>query len=417
MFRPLPLFIATRYLRAKRKNRFASLVTGVSVAGIGLGVAVLIIVLSVMNGFEREISARILGMTADATVFGSPADLRNWPALAQQLERDPQVVAVRPFVRGSGMLSVRGKVRGIVVYGVPAEGEGAVSELEHYLRNVTLAALIRPERPAGIILGHTLADDLGVHPGDLVTLISPQWDNAQQLGLPAYERLASVGSFDAGMHEFDAAFGIMAMSEAARIFKLDGTVSGLRIKLKDSRLAPAVAATIGQQLGPSFLVIDWTRYHRNFFLAIKSQKHIMFVILSIIVAVAAFNVVASMIMIVKEKQRDIAILRTLGLAPISVLCAFLLQGAIVTGLGVALGVGLGLLGADYANDFMHLVEHIFGIQFIKPDVYYINYLPTEVRLSDALGVALATFTICVIATLYPAWRAAQIAPVDALRYE
>ncbi len=417
MFRPLPLFIATRYLRAKRKNRFASLVTGVSVAGIGLGVAVLIIVLSVMNGFEREISARILGMTADATVFGSPADLRNWPALAQQLERDPQVVAVRPFVRGSGMLSVRGKVRGIVVYGVPAEGEGAVSELEHYLRDVTLAALTRPERPAGIILGHTLADDLGVHPGDLVTLISPQWDNTQQLGLPAYERLASVGNFQAGMHEFDSAFGIMAMSEAARIFKLDGTVSGLRIKLKDSRLAPAVAAAIGQQLGPNFLVIDWTRYHRNFFLAIKSQKRIMFVILSIIVAVAAFNVVASMIMIVKEKQRDIAILRTLGLTPISVLCAFLLQGAIVTGLGVGLGVGLGLLGADYANDFMHLVEHIFGIQFIKPDVYYINYLPTEVRLNDALGVALATFTICVIATLYPAWRAAQIAPVDALRYE
>lgn len=417
MFRPLPLFIAARYLRAKRKNRFAALVTGVSVAGIGLGVAVLIIVLSVMNGFEREISARILGMTADATVFGSPADLRDWPALAQRLERDPQVVAVRPFVRGSGMLSVRGKVRGIMVYGVPTQGEGAVSELEHYLQNVTLGALTRPAQPAGIILGRTLADELGVHAGEMVTLISPQWDSAQQLGLPAYERLTSVGSFLAGMHEFDSAFGIMSLSDAARIFKLEGTVSGLRIKLRDSRLAPAVAAAIGQQLGPGFLVIDWTRYHRNFFLAIKSQKRIMFVILSLIVAVAAFNVVASMIMIVKEKQRDIAILRTLGLAPSSVLCAFLLQGAIVTGLGVALGVALGLVGADYANDFMHLVERLFGIQFIKPDVYYINYLPTEVRLTDALGVALATFTICVMATLYPAWRAAQIAPVEALRYE
>ena len=417
MFKPLPLFIAARYLRAKRKNRFAALVSAVSVAGIGLGVAVLLIVLSVMNGFEREVAARILGMTADATVFAAPETLRDWPALAARLETDPEVVAARPFIRGSGMLNARGKVRGILIYGVPPDGEADVSQLEHYLQGVSLTALERPAAEPAVILGQTLADELGVGAGQEITLISPQWDTEQQLGLPNYDRLRVVGSFKAGMHEFDSTFGIMSVDAAARLFKLEGTVSGLRLKLKDSAHAPLVAARLGAALGPSYVVLDWTRYHRNFFLAIKSQKRMMFVVLSLIVAVAAFNVVASMVMIVKEKQTDIAILRTLGLSPASVLWAFLTQGAIVAGLGVTLGVVLGTAGALYANDFMRLVEQVFHIQFIKPDVYYINYLPTELRLGDAFSVALATFTICVAATLYPAWRAAQIAPVEALRYE
>ncbi len=417
MFKPVPLFLAARYLRAKRKNRFASLVSGVSIAGIGLGVAVLIIVLSVMNGFEREIAARILGMTADATVFGAPDVMRDWRGLAAKLEQDPAVVAARPFVRGSGMLNARGKVRGLVIYGIPTTGEAAVSRIEDYLDKTRLSALEPPREPPAIILGRTLAMEAKLVAGDEATLISPQWDSEQQLGLPSYQRLGVAGTFHAGMHEFDSSFGLMALDDAARLFKLGDSVSGLRLKLRDSTQAPAVAARLGAELGAAYLVIDWTRYHRNFFLAIKSQKRMMFVILSLIVAVAAFNVVASMVMIVKEKQTDIAILRTVGLSPASVLLAFLAQGAMVTGLGVGLGVALGVGGASYANDFMLLVEQTFGIQFIKPDVYYINYLPTEVRWSDALAVAFATFAICVIATLYPAWRAAQIAPVEALRYE
>ena len=417
MFRTLPLYLAVRYLRAKRSNRFAALVSTVSVAGIGLGVAVLLIVLSVMNGFEREVAARILGMTADATVFGSPQLMRDWPALAERLSRYPEVVAVRPFVRGSGMLNARGKVQGVVIYGVPREGERSVSRLEDYLEGIGLDALPRGAEVPGVILGRTLAETLGVASGDGVTLISPRWDAAQQLTQPAYDRLATVGTFRAGMYEFDSSFAVMGLDDAARLFHLGDAVSGLRLKFTDPAQAPTIAAKLAAELGPSYFVIDWTRYHQNFFLALKSQKRIMFVVLSLIVAVAAFNVVAAMVMLVKEKQRDIAILRTLGVKASGILATFLVQGAIVTGFGIALGIGLGLLGAHYANDFMHLVERTFGLQFIKPDVYYLNYLPTDVRATDALLVALATYGICVLATLYPAWRAARVAPVDALRYD
>ena len=417
MLKPVPLFIALRYLRAKRRNRFASIVSTVSVAGIGLGVGVLLIVLSVMNGFEREVSARILGMTADVTLFGSLDRMQDWPALAARVAEQPGVKAVQPFVRGSGMLNARGKVQGVVLYGVPREGESTVSQLEHYLEGITLEALPRDGALPGVILGRTLAERLALTPGSQVTLISPGWDSSQQLSLPAYDRLGVVGTFKAGMHEFDSTFGVMALDDAARLFHLGRAVSGLRIRLQDSTQAPTFAAALGARLGEGYFVIDWTRYHQNFFLALQSQKRIMFVVLSLIVAVAAFNVVASMVMIVKEKQRDIAILRTLGLSPLGVLWAFLIQGSLVTGAGVVLGLGLGLLGAHYANDFMHLVEQTFGLQFIKPDVYYLNYLPTDVRGTDALGVAVATFLLCVTATLYPAWRASRIAPVEALRYD
>ena len=417
MIKPVPLFIALRYLRAKRRNRFASIVSTVSVAGIGLGVGVLLIVLSVMNGFEREVAARILGMTADITLFGTADRMQDWPALARRVAENPAVRAAQPFVRGSGMLNARGKVQGVVLYGVPREGEAAVSQLGNYLEGVTLDALPRDATPPGVILGRTLADRLAVTPGERVTLISPAWDNSQQLSLPAYDRLDVVGTFKAGMHEFDSTFGVMALEDAARLFHLGESVTGLRIRLHDSRQAPAVAAALGASLGEGYFAIDWTRFHRNFFLALQSQKRIMFVVLSLIVAVAAFNVVASMVMIVKEKQRDIAILRTLGLSPQGVLSAFLIQGTLVTGAGLALGLAFGLVGAHYANDFMHLVERLFDVQFIKPDVYYLNYLPTEVRVFDAVGVMVSTFLLCVTATLYPAWRASRIAPVEALRYD
>lgn len=418
MFQPLPLFLAVRYLRVKRKNRFAAFVALASIAGIGLGVAILLIVLSVMNGFERQVAARILGMTSHATLLSRYGLLQHWQEIADQARQAPEVQGVAPFIRGAGMLNHRGKVRGVLIYGVPSALESQVSDLQQYLGATPLAALEgQDDGAAPIALGDALAGDLGLAPGDTVTLIAPQWDAAQQLGVPRYVRLRVVATFHAGMHEFDSAFGVVSLTTAARIFELGDAVSGLRVKFDDASRAPALAQELAQRVGDDYAALDWTQFHRNFFLALKSQKRILFVILSLIIAVAAFNIVASMVMLVKEKNRDIAILRTMGLAPRAVLAAFLIQGVLVAGLGIALGLLLGTLGADHANAAMQGIEHVFGITFIKPDVYYIDYLPTELRLADALVIAGATFVICVLAAGFPAWQASRIAPVEAMRYD
>lgn len=417
MFQPLPLFLAIRYLRVKRKNRFAAFVSLASVTGIALGVAILLIVLSVMNGFERQVAARILGMTSHATLLSRYGLMNDWQDVAERARRAPEVLAAEPFVRGAGMLNHRGKVRGIVLYGVPPATEGRVSDLQDYLGEVPVTALDEAGNVDTIFIGDTLAEELSLARGDVLTLIAPRWDDAQNLGVPRYVRLQVAGTFHAGMHEFDSAFGIVSVATAARIFEIGTAVSGLRVKFSDATRAPALAAALTAQLGDEVAAIDWTQFHRNFFLALKSQKRIMFVILSLIIAVAAFNIVASMVMLVKEKYRDIAILRTMGLAPRGVLTAFLAQGVLVAGIGIGAGIALGVVGADHANAAMNLVERLFGINFIKPDVYYIDYLPTEIRAGDIAVIASATFAICLLAAGFPAWQASRIAPVEALRYD
>ena len=417
MFQPLPLFLAIRYLRVKRKNRFAAFVSLASVAGIALGVAILLIVLSVMNGFERQVAARILGMTSHATLLSRYGLMQDWQDVAARARRAPEVLAAEPFIRGAGMLNHRGKVRGIVLYGVPPATEGRVSDLQDYLRDVPVAALDAAGDVDAIFIGDTLAEELALAPGDVLTLIAPRWDDTQNLGVPRYVRLRVAGTFHAGMHEFDSAFGIVSVATAARIFEIGTAVSGLRVKFSDATRAPGLAAALTTRLGDEVAAIDWTQFHRNFFLALKSQKRIMFVILSLIIAVAAFNIVASMVMLVKEKYRDIAILRTMGLAPRGVLTAFLAQGVLVAGIGIGAGIALGVIGADHANAAMNLVERLFGVNFIKPDVYYIDYLPTEIRTGDIAVIASATFAICLLAAGFPAWQASRIAPVEALRYD
>ena len=418
VFQPLPLFLAVRYLRVKRKNRFAAFVSLASVAGIALGVAILLIVLSVMNGFERQVAARILGMTSHATLLSRYGLMPEWARVAARARKAPSVLAAEPFIRGAGMLNHRGKVRGVLLYGVPPATESAVSDLQQYLGRTPLSVLTATaERPAPIAIGDALATDIGLAPGDSVTLIAPRWDDAQQVGVPRYVRLQVVATFHAGMHEFDSAFGIVSLDTAARIFELGSAVSGLRVKFTDPAQAPVLAQSLARAVGDDYAALDWTQFHRNFFLALKSQKRIMFVILSLIIAVAAFNIVASMVMLVKEKNRDIAILRTMGIAPGGVLSAFLIQGVLIATIGIACGLLLGVLGAEYANAAMQVVEHAFGITFIKPDVYYIDYLPTELRAIDATVIASATFVICVLAAGFPAWQAARIAPVEAMRYD
>lgn len=418
MFRPLSLFLAVRYLRVKRKNRFAAFVALASVVGIAVGVSILLIVLSVMNGFERQVAGRILGMASHATILDRRGFLEHWQEIAATVERDPAVVGVAPFVRGAGMLNHRGKVRGVLLYGVLPTREATVSDLAQYLGDTPLRVLAetRDALPP-IALGTALASDLGLTAGDTVTLIAPRWDDTQKLGVPRYQRLRVVAIFHAGMHEFDSTFGIVSLATAARIFDFGDAVSGLRVKFDDALRAPAQARTLATRLGDNYAALDWTQFHRNFFLALKSQKRILFVILSLIVAVAAFNIVASMVMLVKEKNRDIAILRTMGLAPRALLVAFLTQGALIAGVGIGLGLACGALGAEYANSLMQFVEHVFGITFIKPDVYYIDYLPTELRAADAWVIAGATFTLCVLAAGFPAWQASRIAPVEAMRYD
>lgn len=417
VFKPLPLFIAARYLRSKRKNRFASFISLVSILGIALGVGVLIIVLSVMNGFETEVAKHILGLTAHASVFKAGEPMRDWPQVAAGLRHDARVLGVQPFIRGSGMLNHRGQVRGVIFYGIPPDTEREVSDLQRYLGATPLSALNSAAGVPAIFIGRTLAKDLEARVGDTLTLIAPRWDAEQGIGLPVYKRVVVAGVFHAGMHEFDSAFAMLNLPDAAAIFDFGDAVSGLRLRFDDAQRAPEISQALARRAGSEYVFVDWTQYHRNFFHALKSQKRIMFVILSLIVAVAAFNIVASMVMVVKEKSRDIAILRTLGIAPRSVLAVFVSQGVLIGFGGVGCGIVLGTLGADYASALMGLVERLFDIQFIKPDVYYIEYLPTEIRAADVLAVSAAAFFICVVATIYPAWRAAQIAPVEALRYD
>ncbi len=417
MFKPLPLYVATRYLRAQRRQRFASFITVVSVLGIALGVAVLLVVLSVMNGFEREVSRHIVGLTAHGSVFHRGGAIDEWARLAAALRRHPRVLAVQPFIRGSGMLNHRGDVRGVVVYGIDPAGEATVSSIADYLGDTPLAALAAGGAEPPLFVGHTLAEGLGVGIGDTVTLIAPRWDPGQGLSLPSYRRVRIAGVFHAGMHEFDSAFALLNLRDAAAIFGTGEAVSGLRLRFDDASAAPLIGRELNEALGPDYAVIDWTQYHRNFFEALKSQKRIMFAILSLIVAVAAFNIVASMVMLVREKSRDIAILRTLGMAPRAVLATFVTQGVLIGAGGVTVGVLLGALGARHANSAMTIVERVFGVRFIKPDVYYIDYLPAQVIPADVIAVSAVAFAICVAATVYPAWRAAQIAPVEALRYD
>jgi len=415
MLRPVSLFIALRYLRTKRKNRFASFVSIASVLGVALGVAVLIIVVAVMNGFEKEVKRHILGMTSHAVIFYPGGTMTAWQQVRQRLLERNEVAAAAPFVRAGAMLNHRGNVRGVSIQGVDTNLEQSVSSLADSISTEVFAAL--GARPNNILLGESLAEQLGAARGDTVTLVAPRWKPRGGLELPRYFPLKVIGTFSVGMHDFDSAFALVSLDEARSIFELGDGVSGLRLRFVDADSAALLSSDIAGTLGAGAAAVDWTQYHRNFFLALTSQKRIMFVILSMIVAVAAFNIVASMVMIVKEKVRDIAVLRTLGLSRHAVMLVFVVQGVLIGLLGVILGVVLGFFGAERANNIVGALERVFSIEFIKPDVYYIDYLPVDLRFDDITLIAATAFTICVAATLYPAMQAARTAPAEALRYE
>jgi len=416
MFRPLELFIGLRYTRAKRRNHFISFISLVSTLGVALGIIVMITVLSVMNGFQTEVRDRILSMASHATISGFDGRLPDWQALAKRIASQPELAGDAPYVEGQAMLVNGQQVSGALLRGVLPSREPQVSDVGQHMKAGKLTDLKDGEYR--IILGSELAAALGAEPGDKIMVVTPEATVTPAGILPRLRRFMVAGIFSVGMQEYDRTAAFINMKDAARLFELpDGAVSGLRLKLKDMFQAPAVSRELMQKLGVEYWVSDWTREHANFFRAVKMEKTIMFIIMLLIVAVAAFNIVSTLIMLVTDKQADIAILRTLGLTPRQVMAIFIIQGTIIGFSGVLLGVlgGTGL--ALNLVSFVQWLEHVLGTQFLSPDVYYISELPSDVQASDVIHISIAAFLLSVLATIYPAWRAARTQPAAALHYE
>jgi lipoprotein-releasing system permease protein len=406
--------IGTRYLRSTHRRGFVSFVALMSVCGLMLGVATLIVVLSVMNGFERELRSRILAVTSHATIMGLAGTLSDWRTLQARVARQSGVEAVVPFVESQAMLAKGRRLTGAKVRGVLPEEERRATGLAQRVISGSLDDLVAGSYR--IILGSALAHELDARPGDEVVLIAPVGSATPTGIMPRMRHFRVAGLFQSGMYEFDRGLALVHMADAARLFQLGADVTGLRLALSDPLRAPATVRRVALSLGgPGFYVSDWTQDHANFFRAIGTEKTMMFVILLMIVAVAAFNIVATLVMIVKEKQGDIAILRTLGAAPRNVLITFAVQGVLIGLAGTLLGAGLGTLLADNLESLVAALERLLGTQFLDARMYYISDLPAYVEALDLLRVCGVAFVLCALATVYPAWRAARTAPAEALR--
>ncbi|MDD3609811.1 MAG: lipoprotein-releasing ABC transporter permease subunit [Halothiobacillaceae bacterium] len=415
MFRPFELFIGLRYTRAKRRNHFISFISLTSMIGIAVGVMALIVVISVMNGFEKELRERILGMASHATVSGPLERLSDWRAVEKRIEGAPHVLALAPYVQAEAMLSAQPNVSGAIVRGVLPDAEDRVTDIVASMKAGRLDAL--QAGGYGIVLGQELADSLGVGLGDAVMLITSNISVTPVGALLRERRFTVVGIFQVGMYEYDRGTAFVHLTDAQKLFRLGEDVSGLRLQLDDMFAAPRIARDLAAQLGPEFWVSDWTRRHANFFRAVKTERTVMFVILALIVAVAAFNIVSTLVMVVQDKQADIAILRTLGATPGAVMRVFMVQGTLIGVVGTLIGVVLGVLLALNVETLVPALEELLGRKFLPPDVYYISELPSQMKWSDVARIAGLSFVLSVLATLYPAWRASRTQPAEALRYE
>ena len=412
---PLEIFIGLRYTRAKRRNHFISFISLISMFGIALGVMALIVVLSVMNGFEKELKGRILGMVSHVTVSSLDGSLKDWRGLSDQITNNDSVVGIAPYVEAEAMLSNFSSVSGAIIRGIEPEFETQVSEIHQHMTFGKLSDLVAGEY--SIVLGTGLANSLDVVPGDRVTMITPQASVSPVGLLPRLRRFKVVGLFEIGVYEYDRSSAIIHTQDASRLFRLDGGVTGLRLKLQDMDIAPKVRNQIKKQVGFDYWVSDWTLRHSNYFKAVKTEKTVMFIILSLIVAVAAFNIVSTLVMVVADKQADIAILRTIGMSPTSIMWVFMVQGTIIGVVGTLLGLGSGVLIASYIDVIIPALEQFFQTQFLPTGVYPITELPSDMRQSDVIKISVLSFLISVLATLYPALRAAKTKPAEALSYE
>ncbi|MBT2971511.1 MAG: lipoprotein-releasing ABC transporter permease subunit [Candidatus Thiodiazotropha sp. (ex Ctena orbiculata)] len=415
MFKPIEFYIGLRYTRAKRRNHFISFISLISMLGIMLGVVALIVVISVMNGFHKEVRERILGMTSHATISGVNGELNDWSEVQAEAATFPHVVGEAPYVEGQGMLISGQKVSGVLLRGILPEQEGKVSEVLTAITHGSVEALQAGQY--GLILGRELALVLGVGVGDRVTLVTPQVNVTPAGIMPRLKRFTVVAVFQVGMGEYDRGVAIMHIEDAAKLMRLESGVSGIRLKLDDLYLAPQVSRELALKMGGYYRISDWTMQHRNFFAALQTEKRMMTIILSLIVAVAAFNIVSTMVMVVTDKQSDIAILRTLGASPRSIMGIFMVQGATIGIVGNLLGMIGGVLLAINVEEIVSWIESAFEINFLDPNIYYINKLPSDPHLSDVLFIGLAAFVITILATLYPAWKASRTQPAEALRYE
>ena len=383
--------------------------------GIALGVMALIVVLSVMNGFEKELRGRILGMVSHATVTSFDNRLDDWKSLRERIIIHESVVGGAPYVEAEAMLSNLSSVSGSIIRGIDPEFETEVSEIHQHMKFGNLSDLIPGDY--GIILGTGLANSLDVIPGDRVTMITPQ-STASPVGfLPRLRRFKVVGLFEIGVYEYDRSTAIIHNADASRLFRLDGDVSGLRLRLSNMDDAPLIRTELRDLAGLEYWVSDWTIRHSNYFKAVQTEKTVMFIILSLIIAVAAFNIVSTLVMVVTDKQSDIAILRTIGVSPSSIMWVFMVQGTLIGAVGTILGLGSGVLVASYIDVIIPALEQFFQTQFLPTGVYPITELPSDMRQSDVIKISLLSFGISVVATLYPAFRASKTKPAEALSYE
>jgi lipoprotein-releasing system permease protein len=405
----------TRAGRTGRRNGFISFISGVSMLGIALGVAALIIVLSVMNGFQKEVTDRMLSVIAHIEVFdGAGAALPDWQATVAKARENPAVVGAAPFIANQSLLARGDEMRGAVVRGIVPAEEAKITELAARLRDTTLAGL----EPGAwrIVLGVELARSLGVRAGDAVTLIAPGGQVTPAGVLPRLKQFTVAGVFEAGHYEYDSALAWIHLEDAQRLYRLEAP-SGVQLKLKDLHAARRVAQQLAGTLDPGLVVRDWTRTNRNWFDAVQIEKRLMFIILTLIVAVAAFNLVSTLVMTVTDKRADIAILRTLGASPRSIMGIFVVQGAAAGIIGTAAGVLLGLLVAMNIDVIVPAIERALGVAFLPGNIYVISRMPSDPRVADVVPIALISLVLAFLATLYPSWRASRVDPAEALRYE
>ncbi|WP_417549154.1 lipoprotein-releasing ABC transporter permease subunit [Methylophaga sp.] len=415
MFRPLSVYIGARYTRAKRRNHFISFISMTSMLGVALGVAALITVLSVMNGFEKELRERILGMTSHAFVTGSDGTLADWQKAESLIDGFPRVINSAPFVEGQAMLNQGSRVRGTQIRGVDPTLEPKVSSIGDKIIQGRFDSL----QPGsyGIILGKDLAIAMGVGTGDKITVITPHVTPTPAGVIPRLKRLTVSGVFEIGMYEYDSALAIMNIEDAANLFRIPGKVTGLRLQLDDVYQAPRITRDLLQSLPAEYRAADWTYQHANFFRALKTEKTVMFVILMLIVAVAAFNIVSTLVMMVTDKYSDIAILRTLGMSPGGIMGIFMVQGIVIGLIGTLLGVIGGVILALNVSNIISWIETILGYQFLPAEVYYISDLPSDLHWNDVTVIGITAFVLSILSTIYPSWRAAQVKPAEALRYD